>query len=179
VVGTNGSGTSRVYAGDDGGTMWAIDSGSNFTTANGLWHYALTGDQVKSSPYYDSFTDSIQYGTQNGTINVLGATGAVLNASYPYTPSSGDPITSAPAYYNGILVVGSTGGKLYFLDRNTGTAPGVKIIKEYNFGASESVSGVGVDTNVNRYMVSTANSSTKDGRLYYFDLLADPTPTFN
>ena len=88
VLGTNGS-TTRVYAGDDGGTMWAIDAASNFTTSGGLWKYAIAGDQIKSSPYYDQGTDTIQYGTQNGAINVLGGTGAVLNASYPYTPIGG------------------------------------------------------------------------------------------
>jgi fibronectin-binding autotransporter adhesin len=177
VLGTNGS-TTRVYAGDDGGTMWAVDAGSNFTTTGGLWKYAISGDQIKSSPYYDQGSDTIQYGTQNGAINVLGGSGAVLNASYPYTPSAGDAITAAPLYYNGVLVVGSTGGKLYFLDRNTGTTPGVSLIRAYNFGASESVSGIGFDPTVNRYMVTTASASSKDGRLYYFDLVTDTTPTF-
>lgn len=69
--------------------------------------------------------------------------------------------------------MGSTGGKLYFLDRNTGA--GVSLIKEYFFGSNESVSGIGFDVNVNRYMVTTASSSSKDGRLYYFDLASDPT----
>lgn len=176
ALGTNGS-TTRVYAGDDGGTMWAIDAGSNFTTAGGLWKYAIAGDQIKSSPYYDQGTDTIQYGTQKGAINVLGGSGALLNAGYPYTPSAGDAITAAPLYYNGVLAVGSTGGKLYFLDRNTGTTPAVSIIREYNFGAAESVSGVGFDPAANRYMVTTANPASKDGRLYYFDLLTDPTPS--
>ena len=176
VLGTNGS-TTRVYAGDDGGTMWAIDAGSNFTTSGGLWKYAIAGDQIKSSPYYDQGTDTIQYGTQNGAINVLGGSGAVLNASYPYTPSAGDPITAAPLYYNGVLAVGSTKGKLYFLDRNTGTTPAVSIIREYSFGSTESVSGIAFDPTVNRYMVTTANASTNDGRLYYIDLITDPTPS--
>ena len=173
VVGKNSSGVSRVYAGDDGGKMWAIDPTTGFTSS--LWSYPIAGDQIKSSPYYDYLSDTINYGTQNGAINVLGATGTVLNASYPYTPSSGDPITTAPLYVNGVLVVGSTGGKLYFLDRNTGTAPGVSILKEYYFGASESVSGVAFDPNQNRYMVTTSSASANDGRLYYFDLVTDPT----
>jgi outer membrane protein assembly factor BamB len=176
VVGSNGS-TTRVYAGDDGGTMWAIDAGSNFTTAGGLWKYAIAGDQIKSSPYYDQGTDTVQYGTQNGAINVLGGSGAVLNASYPYTPSAGDPITAAPLYNNGVLAVGSTKGKLYFLDRNTGTTPAVSIIREYSFGSSESVSGIAFDPTASRYMVTTANASTNDGRLYYIDLISDPTPS--
>ncbi len=177
IVGYNKSGTTRVYAGDDGGTMWAIDSGSGFATANGLWHYT-TSNAIKSSPYYDHDTDTVQYGTQAGTIIVLGGTGSVLNSSYPYTPSggSGDPITAAPLYYSGVLLVGSTGGKLYFLDRNTGTTPAVSIIKEYAFGSSESVSSIGYDPSVNRYMVTTSNSSANDGRIYFFDQVSDPTP---
>jgi hypothetical protein len=173
--------TNRVYAGDDGGTMWAIDPTSiaNFGHSGGLWSYN-TANAIQSSPYYDTGTDSVQYGTQGGTIIVLGASGAVLNSGYPYTPAggSGDAIQSAPLYYNGILAIGSTGGKLYFLDRQTGTSPAVSIVREYSFGSSETVSGIGFDPTANRYMVSTANSSTKDGRLYYIDLITDPTPSF-
>ncbi|MES1165267.1 MAG: hypothetical protein ABUR63_05900 [Verrucomicrobiota bacterium] len=51
----------------------------------------------------------------------------------------------------------------------------MSLIKEYFFGSNESVSGIGFDVNVNRYMVTTASSSSKDGRLYYFDLASDPT----
>jgi hypothetical protein len=176
VLGYGKSGTWRAYAGDSGGTMWALDATSGFATAGGLWSYA-TANGIQSSPYYDHDTDTLHYGTQGGTIIVLnGASGTTLNAGYPYTPAggSGDPIQAAPLYYGGVLVVGSTGGKLYFLDRNTGT--GVSLIRQYAFGPSESVSGIGFDPNVNRYMVSTASSSSNDGRLYYFDLVADPTP---
>ncbi len=71
--------------------------------------------------------------------------------------------------------VGSTGGKLYFLDRNTGTTPAVSILKEYFFGSSQSVSSIGYDPSVNRYMVTSSNASTNDGRVYFFDQVADPT----
>jgi hypothetical protein len=30
---------------------------------------------------------------------------------------------------------------------------------------------------VSRYMVATADPTTKDGRIYYVDLIADPTPS--
>ena len=50
----------------------------------------------------------------------------------------------------------------------------MKILKEVNFGSTESVSSIGFDPTVNRYMVSTS-SAANDGRLYYFDLMADPT----
>ncbi len=112
--------------------------------------------------------------TLNDDLTLTG-TGLALNAGYPYTPAggAGDAITAAPLYYNGVLVVGSTGGKLYFLDRNNGD--GASLINQYNFGSNQSVSGIGFDVNVNRSMVTTASSSRNDGRLYYFDLVADPT----
>jgi hypothetical protein len=177
------SGTSRVYAGDTAGTMWAI-SPTSFTGTNFLWSYAA-GSAINGSSYYDNSTDTIQFGTQGGKIVALtgagsGTSGVIVNSSYPYTLSASDPITSAPLYYNGVLAVGTTLGKLYFLDRNTGnaTAPaGVSIVSEYSFGPTESVSGVAFDSNTNRYMVSTS-SLANDGRLYYFDLVADPTPSF-
>ena len=175
VLGYNKTGTWRAYGGDSSGTMWALDPGAGFATANGLWSYP-SGNAIQSSPYYDHDTDTLQYGTQGGTIIVLnGASGTVLNAGYPYTPpGGGDAIQAAPLYYNGVLVVGSTGGKLYFLDRNTGASRSV--IKQYSFGSTEAVSGIGFDPDKNRYMVTTANSSSNDGRLYYFDLVPDPTP---
>jgi hypothetical protein len=141
VVGTNVSGTTRIYAGDDGATMWAIDP-SNFVGTSKLWSYHTTS-AIMGSAYYDYGTDTAQYGTQGGTVIVLNGSGAVLNAGYPYTPgAANDAITAAPLYYAGVLAVGSTGGKLYFLDRNNG-ASSVALIREYYFGAGEAVSGIG------------------------------------
>lgn len=178
------SGTARVYVGDTSGTMWAIGP-TSFSGTSFLWSYAA-GSAINGASYYDNSTDTIQFGTQGGKIVVLkgagsGTSGVVLNSSYPFTLSATDPIVSAPLYTGGVMVVGTTLGKLYFLDRNTGnaTAPaGVATIAAYAFGPTESVSGVSFDGNTNRYMVSTS-SAANDGRLYYFDLLTDPTPTFN
>ncbi|HVZ88724.1 MAG TPA: LamG domain-containing protein [Polyangia bacterium] len=180
VVGYNTTGLTRVYAGDDGGTMWAIDPTTNFATTGGLWSYVVknggSNDPIKSSPYYDHATDTIQFGTQAGQIVVLDGTGAAP-AGYPFTPTggSGDAITAAPLYNAGVIVIGSTGGKLYFIDRKTVSTGTPKLISEYYFGPGEAVSGVAFDPTVNRYMVTTANAATNDGRLYYFDLVADPT----
>jgi Concanavalin A-like lectin/glucanases superfamily len=181
-VGTSLGGITRVYAGDSSGKLWAI-SPANFAGANFIWSYAA-GSAINGSNYYDSTTDTVQFGTSGGTIVVLtgagsGTSGVVLNSGYPFTLNASDPIVAAPLYYGGVLVVGTTLGKLYFLDRNTGTTPGVGIISEYNFGPTVTVSGVGFDPNVNRYLVSTSSTSgVKNGHLYYFDLVSDPTPTF-
>ncbi|HVY41144.1 MAG TPA: LamG domain-containing protein [Polyangia bacterium] len=176
------SGVARVFAGNSGGTMWALNP-ANFSGTNYLWSYAASA--AISGSYYDAQTDTIQFGTNGGKLVVLtgagsGTSGVVLNASYPYTLDATDPIQSAPLYYAGILAVGSTKGKLYFVDRNTGTTPGVQIVREYAFGAAETISAIGFDPDVNRYMVSVSNVNTgiHDARLYYFDLVADPTPSF-
>ena len=38
-------------------------------------------------------------------------------------------------------------------------------------------STIAFDANTSRYMVSTS-SAANDGRIYYFDAVTDPTPTF-
>jgi hypothetical protein len=177
------SGTSRIYVGDASGEVWAISPSafsSSGTVTTFLWKYAA-GSAVTDN-YYDVGTDTLQFGTSGGKVVVLtgagsGSSGAVLNSSYPYTLPNSDSISTAPLYNNGVLVVASSKGNLYFLDRDTGsaTAPnGVKILKEVNFGPSETVSTIGFDSLVGRYMVSTS-SAANDGHLYYFDLVTDPT----
>jgi outer membrane protein assembly factor BamB len=165
-------GTSRLYAGDSSGTMWAI-SPTNFTGTKSLWSYAAGSAIVDHS--YDSDTDTLQFGTAGGKLVVLkAATGTVLNAAYPYTLDTSDPITAAPLYYMGVLVVGTTKGKVYFIDRNTGT--GASIIKTVSFGSTQSVSTIAFDPITSRVMVSTS-SAANDGRIYYFDFISDPTPS--
>jgi hypothetical protein len=115
------------------------------------------------------------YGTEAGTVFALDSSGARLTG-YPYSiGAASDSVRSAVLYLSGVLVVGTTTGKLQFIDRRNGTT-GPALIRAYNFGPSESVSGVAYDGNTSRFMVSTSSSSTKDGRLYYFDAVTDPTP---
>jgi hypothetical protein len=177
------TGTKRIYVGDSGGAVWAISPSafsSSGTVTTYLWKYAA-GSAVTDN-YYDGGSDTVMFGTSSGAVVALtgagsGANGAVVNSSYPYTLPNSDSVSTAPLYYNGVLVVGSSKGNLYFLDRNTGnsTAPnGVSILKEVNFGPTESVSTIGFDSTVNRYMVATS-SAANDGRIYYFDIVTDPT----
>jgi outer membrane protein assembly factor BamB len=163
----------QVFAGDDGGTMWAI-LGSNFAGTNKMWSYAVAGDSIRSSPFYDGTSNTLHFGTEAGKIVVLNSSGVALTG-YPYVPgTTSDPIRGGILYVNGILVVGSTTGKLFFLDRNNGTT-GPALIREYYFGPTESVSGIGYDSSGSRYMISVSDPSANDGRLYYIDVIADPT----
>lgn len=175
VFGRVGSSGTRIFAGDDAGTMWAIDS-NNFSGTNKAWSYAVSGDSIKSSPYYDYGSSILLFGTEGGKVVALDSTGAALTG-YPYTPgTASDAIRSPLLYSAGILVVGTSTGKLFFIDRRTASGPA--LIRRHFFGATQSVSGIGYDPTTSRYMVSISDSSANDGQLYYFDLISDPTPGF-
>jgi hypothetical protein len=154
--------------------MWAIGPAA-FAGTNKAWSYAIAGDSIQSSPVYDYATTTIHFGTDGGKVVALNVSGTPLTG-YPYVPgSTSDSIRSALLYANGLVIVGTTTGKVFFIDRNNGTT-GPALVREYYFGPTEQVSGVGFDSNTSRYMVATSDPTTKDGRLYYVDLIADPTP---
>src|SRR5262249_22305083 len=105
----------RVFFGDDAGRMWAVDP-SNFGGTNKLWSYTVADDSIQSSPYYDYTGATLHFGTEGGKVLALNANanGAALTG-YPYVPgTTSDTIRSALLYFNGILAVGSTTGKLFF-----------------------------------------------------------------
>jgi hypothetical protein len=85
--------------------------------------------------------------------------------------------SSPPLYLSGILVVGTTTGSLYVIDVNGGSGPVLK--QTYKFGTATKISGVAYDRGSASYMVSTADSTIKDGKLIYVDALTDPTPGSN
>jgi outer membrane protein assembly factor BamB len=155
--------------------MWAI-SPTNFAGTNKVWSYAVAGDSIQSSPIYDYTDGVLHFGTDGGKVVAISAAGAV-RTGYPYVPgTTSDSIRSALLYAGGLVIVGTTTGKVFFIDRNNGTT-GPALVRQYYFGPTQQVSGVGYDSNVSRYMVATADPTTKDGRIYYVDLIADPTPS--
>jgi hypothetical protein len=175
VMGRITATATRVYTGDSGGNVWAIDP-NNFTGTNRVWQHTVGGgDQIRGSTSVDQVNGVIHFGTEQGKVGGLNATTGAVMTGYPFTPGlTTDAIRTAPLLVNGVLLIGTTTGKLYFYDRNNGTT-GPAFIKQYYFGPTQSVSGVGYDTNALRYMVSTADPTTKDGRLYFFDAITDPT----
>jgi hypothetical protein len=170
---TNG-GVVRVYAGDSAGTFWALNPTAFAGTAK-HWSYVVAGDSIRSSPYSDSSSGTVQFGTEGGKVVVLNTSTGAARTGYPFTPGEAtDSIRSAMLFTGGILVVGTTTGKLFFIDRNNGTT-GPKLLQEYAFGPTQSVSSIGYDSSSNRYLISTSDATSKDGRLYYVDKIADPT----
>jgi hypothetical protein len=171
-ISTNGG--NRVLAGDDGGNFWALDP-LNFAGTNRLWTYAVAGDSIRSSPYSDHATNTVHFGTEAGKVLVLNTATGAARTGYPFTPgTSSDAIRSAMLYTGGILVVGTTTGKLFIIDRNNGTT-GPTLLRQYFFGPTQVVSGVAYDPNAARYLVSTSDPAAKDGRLFYIDRVTDPT----
>ena len=165
-------GGGRVLAADDSGDVWAIDP-NNFTGTNRLWQHTVSGDSIMGSLLYDSVGQVVHVGTELGKITAINSSGVAVTG-YPITPDlTTDSIRAAPLYLNGILIFGTTTGKLYFYDRTNGSGP--VLIRKYYFGPTQSVSGIGYDSNAQRYMVSTADPATKDGRLYFFDAITDPS----
>ncbi len=164
-----------VFAGDSGGTMWAINA-TTFGGTNKTWSYTVASDSIRSSPYVDASATTAAgtyFGTEGGKVLGLNNTTGALLTGYPVNPDGAtDPIRTAPLYTGGLLIVGNTKGKLFFIDRSTGL-----LYRKFYFGPTEAVSSVGYDTSVSRYMVSTSDTSTNDGRLYYIDLILDPTGT--
>jgi hypothetical protein len=171
AIGTKNS--TRIFAGDTAGKMWSIDpTPANFTGTQKLWVYNGTSSTA-GSPFYDYTTDTLLYGTSIGTVISLSSAGAA-QTGYPYTPgAASDAISTAPFYASGVLLVGTSTGKLWVIDRNAGSGPAA--IRKYFFGSTESVSGIGFDASTSRYMITTSDSTAKDGKLYYIDLVADPT----
>ncbi|HEY0713239.1 MAG TPA: hypothetical protein VGF45_11240, partial [Polyangia bacterium] len=163
------------------------DPGTNFGTSSGLykhWGYKDTTNhaacggvcQVKSH-YYDPTATNVYFGDGDGHIYVIDSSGSA-KTGYPYRPgTSSNVFQTAPFHRTGVILAGTTTGTLYVIDQSTnGTTPGV--IRKYEFGASTKVSGISYSPNVSAYMVSTANETNKDGKLYYIDVVSDPTSTY-
>ena len=175
VVGRLTATQTRIYAADNGGNVWSFDA-NNFAGTNRMWQHTVGGgDQIQGSILLDQVGGIIHFGTEQGKVGAVSSTTGATQTGYPFVPgSTSDAIRTAPLYINGILVVGTTTGKLYFYDRNNGTT-GPAFIKQYAFGPTQAVSGVGYDSNAQRYMVSVADPTTKDGRVYFIDAITDPT----
>ena len=83
--------------------------------------------------------------------------------------TTSDSMQSAVLYRSGVIAVGTITGKLFFVNRRTVAAGTPALMREYYFGSSEQVSGIAYDSNANKYLVTTANTSSGDGRFYMID----------
>ena len=163
-----------VYFPEDIGKIWALSATDLSTT----WSYQDTnvgrhasGCSANSSCtvrnlYLDPATSRSYFGDKDGHVYVLTSAGAVVNANYPYRPgASTDEFQTAPLYRAGVIVIGSTTGKVFVIDQNNGTGPAV--YQTFNFQSA--ISTIAYDTD-GYYVIGTA-----DGKLYYLNGVTDPT----
>jgi hypothetical protein len=149
---------------------WGYHDATNHGSCGGVC-------QVKSH-YVDAQYSRVYYGDQDGHLYVINSSGAAVTG-YPWRPgSSSEAFATAPLYRGGVIIIGATDGYLYVIDQNSnGSIPA--LIQTYRFGTTgTAVSGVAFDNNSNSYMVSTANATNKDGKLYYITASSDPTGGF-
>ena len=186
--------TATLFVGDNMGNMLGITPTDAANAAR--WSLSIGASTTISPSYYDYTGDTLMFGTAAGKLYSLSpatTSGSSVTLMTGYTSgfapnSNADAFNNAPLYASGILVAGNAGsatngGKLYIIDRNSTaaspcTASGPTLLRQYNFGPSVSVSGVGYDSSSNRYMVSTS-SNISDGSLYYIDRVTDPTSACN
>ncbi|HEY0712095.1 MAG TPA: hypothetical protein VGF45_05440 [Polyangia bacterium] len=176
-----------LYAGDDNGYFWKLDPGTNFGASAGLYkhwgyqdttnHAACAGVCQVKSHYYDPTAGNVYFGDGDGHLYVINSSGGAA-AGYPHRPGTpSDVFQTAPFHKTGVILAGTTTGTLYIIDQSTnGSAPG--LIRKYEFGPSTKISGISYNPNVTAYMVSTANDTNKDGKLFYIDAVSDPTSSF-
>ena len=121
----------------------------------------------------------VVYGDRDGHVYNLYYSGSGTSGStvsgYPFQPGGSSQIfETAPLYRDGLIVIGSTTGRVYFIDQqNTSNVPAVT--RMLNFGSA--ISSLAYDYNSatsGEYMIGTA-----DGKVYHISKIADPTPSNN
>ena len=167
-----------LYFIENQGKVWALNT-SDLSTS---WSYQDTNvgrhpggctssNQCSSQNIFlQALTGRITYGDKDGHVYVV-ASGSLLSG-YPFRPgTSSDIIITAPLVSNGIIAVGTSGGKVFLIDQqNASSAPA--LLRTYNFGSA--ISSISYDhdnASSGQYMISTA-----DGRLFYVSRITDPTP---
>ncbi len=149
AIGSDGT----VYVGSFDSKLYALDP----ATGAVRWSFATT-DHIYASPALGvdrrGRTDAIYIASTDGSVYALSPSGRLL-----WRYDTGDPIRSSPALgaapaaeHRGIVYVGSSNGKLYALDSDTGhrrwsfdTTPGDPVLRDRNdLNASPALGRTGV-----------------------------------
>jgi hypothetical protein len=190
----------KIYFAEDNGTIWSIDTTDNLAT---FWSYqdtsstGHTGGVCGSSSnctvkslYLEPNTQRVYYGDQDGHVYVVIRSGSTSSgtpyASYPVRPTgatTSDSFVTPPIFVNGlggaaagVIAIGSSTGKVFFLDQKNGGTSGA-LIRMYHVGSAVSaISFRRTSTSAGVFNVSTAN-----GRTLLIDStdVPDPSPASN
>ena len=187
-----------IYFAEDKGKIWGIDTTDNLAT---VWSYQDTGsghgacssssDCTVKALYLEPKSGRVYYGDQDGHIYIVTRNGAggSLYSGYPVRPTGGsttDPFVTPPVYLNGaaagsgtnpgVIAIGSSTGKVFFMDQQNGSAAPALIRMFHTGSAVSAIAYRYASSSAGVFMVSTAN-----GRTLYIDSadVVDPTPNNN
>lgn len=179
----------KLYGADTAGKLWVLDPSATGLTPFWTYHDDTNHNgctsgvcAVTGSLYVDYLLNRAFYGDSDGhlyaTYNSTGSTGAQFTTNWPYRPgSSSEVYATAPFYNSGVLVAGTTTGNVYVIDINGGSGP--VLLQTYKLGTTMKVSGIGYDKTGGNYLISAADSSLKNGDIFYIAAVTDPTPGSN
>jgi hypothetical protein len=167
----------RVHFIDDSGKIWVRYA----DTMSEAWSYVGDAHHGAGTPgtctsasncearnfYYDITANRVYYGDKDGHVYAVaqnGTSGQLL-WSTPFATGS-NVFVNAPLYRAGVIAIGSTAGKVYFIDQRSTSADApngvAALIRAYSFGSSVGINNISFDHDGNQYVIATG-----DGRLYY------------
>jgi hypothetical protein len=126
------------------------------------------------------------FGDRDGHVYSINTTSHLALTGYPYRPgTSSDIFETAPLYRAGILAVGTTAGKVYFIDHRTALVGTPGLQSSYDFCTTatctnSAISSIAFDFDgtvsgkIGQYVIGTA-----DGKIYFVSSITDPTNTYN
>lgn len=180
-----------AYFVENNGKLWAVDVNvADNVALPTLWSYqdvtthgscSAASNCTAKNLWVNAAQGRVYYGDYDGHVYAVrrnGAGGEVISSGYPFRPgTSADHFETAPLYRNGVIAIGATTGRVFFIDQqNASNQPA--LIRAYDFGPN-AVSAISYRRNTattGEYMVGT-----EGGRLYYIDAstVADPTTSNN
>jgi len=179
---------SKLFGADTAGKLWVLNPAASGLTS--LWTYhddvnhsgCTSGVCAVTGPLYvDFLMNRAFYGDTDGHLYAAyspSGTGVQQTGFPPTRPNAGtDSYNTAPFYNSGILVAGTTTGNVYIYDINGGSGP--VLLQTYKLGTTMKVSGIGYDKTGGNYLISAADSSLKNGDVFYIAAVTDPTPGSN
>jgi hypothetical protein len=162
----------RLHVGDRGGRMHGIDTRLFGNLAGWPYRDVVNHDvtgldaglyPISSMPFMNTLTNRIYYGDECGHLYAMAPAGTPL-AGYPV--NVGQPVRTAPLFWQGVIVAGTAGGKVALVDESSSA-----VFKTYSLGTGSAMSTVSYDSLKIKYLVATG-----DGKLFYLNVEADPTP---
>lgn len=182
----------RIVVGDAGGNLHRtkLSGAAPFLEDDPGWPFAGGPAAIRGPAWRDTIGDypdgntnglRIYYGDDDGRFHCTASAWAPLGSgepravdpdgygsvpAYPLTLEAGVPLRGFPQYWQGVVAIANTNGKIFMIDESQRAA-----IVTHDVGAGVALGDIGWDSRAFQYVVGG-----DDGRLYFFPDTEDPTP---